>query len=146
RVYDIGEAEGRTFLSMEYIDGEDLASLLRRIGRLPQDKALDVARQLCAGLAAAHDKGVIHRDLKPANVMLDEVFSGRPALQATTIAEIGRLHSETTPVKLSSLVADLDPLVDHIVFHCLAKNPGLRPSSALAVSAALPGGDPLAAA
>jgi serine/threonine-protein kinase len=56
RVYDIGEAEGSTYLSMEYIGGEDLASLLRRIGRLPNDKALEIARQLCAGLAAAHDK------------------------------------------------------------------------------------------
>ena len=59
------------FLSMEYVDGENLASLLRRIGRLPPDKAIDIARQLCAGLAAAHEKGVLHRDLKPANVMLD---------------------------------------------------------------------------
>jgi serine/threonine-protein kinase len=56
---------------MEYVDGEDLASLLRRIGKLPQDKAIEIARQLCAGLAAAHDKDVIHRDLKPANIMLD---------------------------------------------------------------------------
>src|SRR5262245_53599367 len=71
RVYDIGEAEGRTFLSMEFVDGEDLASLLRRIGRLPGDKAVEIARQLCAGLAAAHDAGILHRDLKPANVMLD---------------------------------------------------------------------------
>src|SRR5262245_39982043 len=75
RVFDIGETtdvgNGRHFLSMEYIDGEDLASLLRRIGRLPADKALDIARQICAGLAAAHDRGVLHRDLKPANVMLD---------------------------------------------------------------------------
>src|SRR5215467_10886101 len=71
RVYDIGEADGQAFLSMEYVDGEDLASLLRRIGRLPADKALQVARQLCAGLAAAHDRGVLHRDLKPANVLLD---------------------------------------------------------------------------
>src|SRR6266404_8329468 len=71
RVYDIGEVEGLAYLSMEYVDGEDLNSLLRRIGRLPSDKALEIARKLCAGLAAAHDKGVLHRDLKPANVMLD---------------------------------------------------------------------------
>jgi len=71
RLYDIGETEGHHFLVMEYVDGEDLASLLRRIGRLPGDKALEIARGLCAGLAAAHDKGIIHRDLKPANVMID---------------------------------------------------------------------------
>jgi serine/threonine-protein kinase len=71
RVYDVGEADGRPFLTMEYVDGEDLASLLRRIGRLPEDKGLALARQLCAGLAAAHERGVLHRDLKPANVMLD---------------------------------------------------------------------------
>jgi len=71
RVYDIGDVAGRQFLSMEYVDGEDLATLLRRIGRLPPAKAVEIARQLCAGLAAAHEKGVLHRDLKPANVMLD---------------------------------------------------------------------------
>ena len=71
RLYDLGEADHRRFLTMEYVDGEDLASLLRRIGRLPADKAVDIARQLCAGLAAAHERGVVHRDLKPANVMID---------------------------------------------------------------------------
>ena len=71
RVYDIGEVKGQHFLTMEYIDGEDLASLLRRIGRLPPDKALETAHQICAGLAAAHDCGLLHRDLKPANIMLD---------------------------------------------------------------------------
>ena len=71
RVYDIGEVNGQHFLTMEYIDGEDLASLLRRIGRLPPDKALETAHQICAGLAAAHDCGLLHRDLKPANIMLD---------------------------------------------------------------------------
>src|SRR5580698_8987408 len=71
RVYDIGETDNQVFLSMEYVDGEDLSSLLRRIGRLPSDKAVEIARKICAGLAAAHDKGVLHRDLKPANIMLD---------------------------------------------------------------------------
>jgi serine/threonine-protein kinase len=71
RVFDIGDADGVPFLTMEYVDGEDLASLVRRIGRLPSDKAIEIARQVCAGLAAAHERGVIHRDLKPANLMLD---------------------------------------------------------------------------
>jgi serine/threonine-protein kinase len=71
RVYDIGDIDGQPFLSMEYVDGEDLASLLLRVGRVPHDRAVVMARQLCAGLAAAHDKGVLHRDLKPANVMVD---------------------------------------------------------------------------
>src|SRR3954469_11463312 len=71
RTYDIGDADGRPFMTMEYVDGEDLASLLRRIGRFPQEKALEVARQICAGVAAAHERGVLHRDLKPANVMID---------------------------------------------------------------------------
>lgn len=71
RVYDIDEADGVHFLTMEYIDGEDVASLVKRIGRLPEDRAVEIARQLAAGVAAAHARGVLHRDLKPANVMID---------------------------------------------------------------------------
>ncbi len=71
RVFDIDEVDGQHFLSMEYIDGEDLASLIRRIGRLPHAKAVEVALQLCRGLAAAHENNVLHCDLKPANVMID---------------------------------------------------------------------------
>jgi serine/threonine-protein kinase len=71
RVYDIAEFDGQHFLSMEYIDGEDLASLIQRIGYLPNEKALEITRQLVAGLAAAHERGVLHRDLKPSNIMLD---------------------------------------------------------------------------
>ena len=87
RTYDLGEAEGERFIVMEYVDGEDLASLLRRIGRLPGVKAQDVARQLCAGLAAAHERGVLHRDLKPANVMLDG--RGRVRITDFGIAVLG---------------------------------------------------------
>jgi serine/threonine-protein kinase len=78
RVYDIGEIEGLHYISMEFVDGEDLACLLRRIGRLPSDKAIEMARKICAGLGAAHEKGVLHRDLKPANVMIDG--RGNPVL------------------------------------------------------------------
>jgi serine/threonine-protein kinase len=202
RVYDVGEVEGQTFLSMEYVDGEDLASLLRRIGRLPADKALEIARQLCAGLAAAHREGVLHRDLKPANVMLDgrghavitdfglagladqihglevrsgtpaymapeqlegkevsvrsdiyslgllfyEIFTGKRAFEAETVAELVRLRSTKPPSNPSSLVKDLDPAVERAILRCLEPDPSNRPGSALTVAAALPGGDPLAAA
>lgn len=71
RTYDISEADGQVFVVMEYVDGEDLASVLRRLGRPTPDKALEIARQLCLGLGAAHENGVLHRDLKPANIMID---------------------------------------------------------------------------
>ena len=71
RVYDIDEVDRHTFISMEYVDGEELASILRRFGRFSPDRAIELGRQICAGLAAAHERGVIHRDFKPANVMID---------------------------------------------------------------------------
>ena len=71
RVFDISEIDGRHFLSMEFIDGDDLSSLLRRIGRLPSERAVEIARQLCVGLAAIHNAGILHRDFKPANVIID---------------------------------------------------------------------------
>lgn len=71
RIYDMGEVDDHYFITMEYVDGENLASLLHRVGRLPEDKAVQVAREICAGLAAAHDRGVVHRDVKPSNVMID---------------------------------------------------------------------------
>jgi serine/threonine-protein kinase len=103
RLYDVVEVAGQTFLAMEYVDGEDLASLLSRIGRLPPDKALDVARDLCAGLAAAHDKGVVHRDLKPANVMIDGRGRARLTDFGLAIAQEDVAHdaSAGTPVYMS---------------------------------------------
>ena len=72
RVHDIAEAEGLHYLSMEFIDGGDVASLLRRVGRLAADRSVEIALQICAGLEAAHEQGVLHRDLKPANILIDE--------------------------------------------------------------------------
>jgi len=202
RVFDIGDADGVPFLTMEYVDGEDLSSLVRRIGRLPQDKAAEVSRQICAGLAAAHERGVIHRDLKPSNVMLDgagkaritdfglasvaasiegaearagtpaymapeqlsgkevstrsdiyslglvmyEIVTGKRAFEAGTLTELIKFRESGSITTPSSIVKDLDPVIERAIFRCLDPEPSKRPSSALQVAAALPGGDPLAAA
>lgn len=71
RVYDVSEADGHPFLSMEYIDSENLATLLRRFGRPPPDRAIEVGCEIADGLAAVHREGILHRDLKPANLMID---------------------------------------------------------------------------
>ncbi len=77
RVFDIAEANGVYFITMEYIDGDDLSGLLRRIGRLPSDKAIETSRQLCLGLHAIHEAGILHRDLKPANIIIDSKGKAR---------------------------------------------------------------------
>jgi hypothetical protein len=203
RVHDIGEAEGRHFLSMELIDGEDLSSLLRRIGRLPQEKALELAQQLCSGLAALHARGVLHRDLKPSNVMIDgegrlkladfglaalqaelrpeDLRDGTPAYMApeqaagkevtvkSDIFALGlvlyeliagrhafasgndptgkpRIDRTSTPTAISTHVRGLPPEIDDVIRACIDPDPAGRPSSVLAVAAALPGGDPVATA
>ena len=200
RVYDVAEWNQQTFLSMEYVDGEDLSSLLRRIGRMPVDKGIEIARKLCAGLAAAHSRGVLHRDLKPANIMIDvegqvlisdfgiaslmrdresallagtptymapeqlangestvrtdlyslglvmyEMLTGKRLYEAGSIAELRRLH-ESLPANPSSIVPEIDAATERAILWCLEPDPRHRPPSALAVAAALPGGDPLAAA
>ncbi|HLW77909.1 MAG TPA: serine/threonine-protein kinase, partial [Bryobacteraceae bacterium] len=202
RVHDIGELQGQPYLSMAYVDGEDLGALLRRIGRLPPDKALEFSRKLCAGLASAHAQGVLHRDLKPANIMIDsngqviitdfglaglaaelhgaevrngtpaymapeqltgaevsarsdiyslglvmyEMFTGRPPFEADTAAEMLKLRQSSQLKTPSTLIHDLDPAVERAILRCLEPDPKNRPPTALAVAAALPGGDPLAAA
>src|SRR6266852_3291541 len=202
RMFDIGEADGTLFLTMEYVDGEDLASVVRRIGRLSPDKATEIARQVCAGLAAAHERGVIHRDLKPANVMLDdagkirltdfglagiaasikgadvragtpaymapeqlagrdvstkgdlyslglilyEILTGKRAFEAASLPELMKLRESGRITNPSTLVRDLDPLIERVILRCLESDAEKRPATALQVAAALPGGDPLAAA
>jgi len=90
RVHDVAEADGTLFLSMEFIEGENLAVLLGRIGRFPFEKALQIARELCLGLEAAHEQGVVHRDLKPTNVMVD--LRGR-----IHIHDFGLAYAATAP-------------------------------------------------
>src|SRR5688572_12558946 len=72
RIHDLGEVGETRFLTMEFVQGCDLGMVLRRDGKLPVPRALSIARQVVAGLAAVHSAGIVHRDLKPANIMLDE--------------------------------------------------------------------------
>jgi serine/threonine-protein kinase len=71
RTFDFGEVDGRPFISMEYVRGLTLRYLLGETARVPFSAALRIARQLSAGLAAAHEVGVIHRDIKPENLILE---------------------------------------------------------------------------
>jgi len=169
---------------------------------LPSDKALALARQLCAGLAAAHERKVLHRDLKPANVLIDgrgrarlvdfgladltegrrgapeiagtpgymapEQLDGREATTRTDVYALGLVLYEMFTgkraltidaafpgrrpptgephVRPSTHIPELDPAIERVIMRCLEPDPARRPSSPLAVAAALPGGDPLAAA
>jgi tetratricopeptide (TPR) repeat protein/predicted Ser/Thr protein kinase len=72
RIYDLGEADGIRFISMEYVDGEDLRTILRRQGKFSPKEAIAVVEQVCRALDSAHSEGVIHRDLKPQNIMRDK--------------------------------------------------------------------------
>lgn len=72
RVFDVGEAEGCIYYSMEFVHGEDLGTLFSRTGRLPSEKVADIGRELCGGLQSAHSQGLLHRDLRPANVLVDD--------------------------------------------------------------------------
>jgi eukaryotic-like serine/threonine-protein kinase len=72
RMFDIGRAEGVPYITMEYVPGEDLKRLIRKIGQMPAGRTVSIARQIAEGLAEAHAHGIVHRDLKPQNIMVDE--------------------------------------------------------------------------
>jgi len=72
RMFDIGRAEGAPYITMEYVHGEDLKRLIRKIGQMPAGRTVSIARQIAEGLAEAHGHGIVHRDLKPQNIMVDE--------------------------------------------------------------------------
>jgi serine/threonine protein kinase len=188
RIFDLGEVDCEPFLSMEHVEGEDLASLLRRVGRLPKDTAITIALDICHGLAAAHERGILHGDLKPANLMIDtqgrakimdfglanfyrssgyrREFAGTPDYMApeerrgegsvqTDLYALGLVlyelftgrrarrdldsgdESSAGSTVPAMVLADLDPIVERVIQHCLELEPGMRPSSVSAVSTAL---------
>jgi serine/threonine-protein kinase len=71
RIHDLGEIDGIKYITMSFVEGDDLATLLRVEKRLPVPRALGIARHIVDGLVAAHAEGIVHRDLKPANIMID---------------------------------------------------------------------------
>ena len=75
RIYDLSEAEGMKFITMEFVEGEDLRSLMQQKTKLAPQEAVEIMLQVCRALEAAHSVGIIHRDLKPQNIMRDK--SGR---------------------------------------------------------------------
>ncbi|OLE21179.1 MAG: hypothetical protein AUI36_34495 [Cyanobacteria bacterium 13_1_40CM_2_61_4] len=93
RIFDLGEAEGIKFISMDYIEGQDLRSLLRQKGRLAPEEATAIIAQVCQALEAAHAEGVVHRDLKPQNIMLDS--QGRATVMDFGIARSMELTGMT---------------------------------------------------
>jgi serine/threonine protein kinase len=94
RMFDIGEEAGVHYITMEYITGEDLRSLIKRIGQLTVAKTINIARQICEGLAEAHAMGVVHRDLKPQNIMIDG--EGNAKIMDFGIARFVRAKGLTT--------------------------------------------------
>jgi serine/threonine protein kinase len=90
RIFDLGQAKGIKFITMEYVEGRDLRAVLRDRGNIPTDETVEIIAQVCRALEAAHAAGVVHRDLKPQNIMLD-------AKDRVYVMDFGIAHSLEAP-------------------------------------------------
>ena len=101
RIHDLGEIRGIKYITMPYLDGSDLATTLKERSKLPVPEALSIARDVAAGLAAAHEAGIVHRDLKPANIM---ILSDHALIMDFGIARsAGNVSAATAPSSLPAM-------------------------------------------
>ncbi len=108
QIYFIGEDAGRHFFAMQYVEGESLADLQRRRGKLTVDEALPIVEQSLAGLAAAHEQGMVHRDIKPGNILLDA------RLRRALLADFGLVKSLEASVAGGTATGVVMGTVDYI--------------------------------
>jgi serine/threonine protein kinase/tetratricopeptide (TPR) repeat protein len=109
RIYDLAVADGVRFISMEYIDGQELRDVLDKRGKLPPKEAAEIMLQVCYGLAAAHRQGIFHRDLKPQNIMIDK--QGRVAVMDFGLAgsmETAALLKQAAPSPSNASPSDVE--------------------------------------
>src|SRR5271166_1130860 len=107
RIYDLAEAEGVKFITMEFVEGTDLSKVLRERGKLPPEEAVEIIRQVCLALDAAHSAGIIHRDLKPQNIMRDK--SGRILVMDFGLARTVGAEGMTQTGALLGTIAYMSP-------------------------------------
>src|ERR1700677_5067383 len=145
RIYDLGEAEGIKFITMEYVEGEDLATILHQRTKLPPQEAVIVVEQVCGSLAAAHNVGVIHRDLKTQNIMWEKTgrilvmdFGLAKTLEGDRMTQTGAMVGTMEYMSpAQALACNLDPLPDIfslglIFYELLTGQTPFRADSALA--------------
>jgi serine/threonine-protein kinase len=149
RVFDVGDDDGRPFIAMEYVDGETLAELVERRGRLPVTEAAKLGTQMCAGLAAAHAAGLVHRDVKPQNLLLSTdgvlklgdfgIAAGhegtRLTLAGTVLGTAGYLAPEQARGEQVTAAADIYA-VGAVLYELLTGEPARRVGSVAELGAA----------
>ena len=148
RVFDVGEADGMAFCSMEMVEGEDLRVLIRRAGRFPPERVIEIGIQLCDALAAAHAAGVVHGDVRPENVLVDRpgfVKLTDFGIAAAVVGPDGRGIRALSPYAAPEQHAPSEPLTEKVdiyavgalLYELLTGNPPARERGRLQPPSAL---------